>query len=161
MALSVVAAGTVSSLVALAEPPSGMSNPAPQIIARGSYPPFKVDSDKHAFPLDFRAHAKQPLDIVVRQHNYDVDAKTGWHSHPGPAFITVMEGELTFYDYDDPSCTPTIVKAGEGYADSGHGHIGINSGETPAVDITVIIAPADPGLSFRTNLPAPNAYCGF
>jgi len=97
--------------------------------------------------------------VVVRRHDYDPHSTTGWHSHPGPAFITVLEGQLTFYEYDDPSCTPVVVSAGQGYVDSGHGHVGRNETGQPARDMTVIIAPV--GEPFRAELDAPGPYCGF
>ena len=98
-------------------------------------------------------------DDVVCQHSHAAHASTGWHTHPGPVFITVGEGTLVFYDYDDPTCTPQIVTASHGYVDTGQGHIGINPSDQPALDISVIFAP--PGGSFRGELQAPNPYCGF
>ena len=96
---------------------------------------------------------------TVRQHGYAAHGSTGWHAHPGPVFITVVEGTLAFYEYDDPTCTPRIVTAGQGYVDTGHGHLGLNPTEQPALDISVILAPvAGP---FRGELPAPNPHCGF
>src|SRR5439155_14221647 len=50
-------------------------------------------------------------------------ASTGWHTHPGPVLITVLQGTVTFYEYDDPTCTPKVVTVGQGYVDDGHGHI--------------------------------------
>jgi hypothetical protein len=148
--------GLAAVTLASASPPSGVT---PTLIGRGTYDPFKVRSDKHAFPLDFTARAKDPLDVVVRIHDYLPDSSTGWHTHPGPVFITVLEGEVTFYEYDDPTCTPHVVRAGEGYVDTGHGHLGRNETGAPARDVTVIIAPV--GLPFRGELDAPGPYCGF
>lgn len=158
-----MAAGIVSASVVVAcgvfvwaEPPSGV---APTLLARGTYDPFKVKTD-HDSPIDFDARAKSDVDIVVRQHDYVAGGSTGWHSHPGPVFITVTTGQLTFYEADDPTCTPKIVNAGEGYVDNGHGHIGLNESSGPAQDISVILAPV--GQPFRTDLPArANPACGF
>jgi len=33
----------------------------------------------------------------------------GWHSHPGPSFIIVKSGTISFYDGDDPTCTAQVV----------------------------------------------------
>ncbi|WP_352663350.1 cupin domain-containing protein [Mesorhizobium sp. M0621] len=71
-----------------------------------------------------RPRAKRPLDIAVRTHDYAPGSSTGWHSHPGPVFITVTEGEVTLYEGDDPTCTPKVVSKGHGYVDTGRGHIG-------------------------------------
>lgn len=140
---------------ALASPPVGVT---PTLLARGTYDSFKVRSNPHG-PVDFKAKAKAPTDIVVRQHVYAAGSSTGWHTHPGPVFITVVEGEVTFYEYGDPTCTPVVVKAGEGYVDTGRGHIGRNESGHPARDVTVIIAPV--GGAFRGELDAPGPNCDF
>ena len=138
-----------------AEPPSGVT---PTLLARGTYDAFKVRSHKKG-PIDFKAEAKAPIDIVVRRHDYDPHSTTGWHSHPGPVFITVTQGTLTYYEYDDPTCTPRTVSAGQGFVDDGHGHVVRNETDQPAQDMSVIIAPV--GGAFRTDLPAPHPSCGF
>jgi hypothetical protein len=141
--------------VALASPAIGVT---PTLLARGTYDAFKVRSNPQG-PVDFKAKAKAPIDIVVRRHDYAPGSSTGWHTHPGPVFITVVEGEVTFYEYDDPTCTPVVVKAGEGYVDTGRGHIGRNETDQPARDVTVIVAPV--GGAFRGELDAPGPNCDF
>jgi hypothetical protein len=73
--------------------------------------------------------------------------------------MTVLEGEVTFCEFDDPTCTPHIVREGEGYVDTGHGHNGRNESGQPAKDATIIIAPV--GGAFRGELPEPGPYCPF
>ena len=140
---------------AKAEPPSGVT---PTLLARGTYDAFKVRSDQQG-PIDIKAEAKAPIDIVVRRHDYGPHSTTGWHSHPGPVFITVTQGTLTYYEYDDPTCTPHTVSAGQGFVDDGHGHVVRNETDHPAQDVSVITAPV--AGAFRTNLAAPNPSCGF
>jgi hypothetical protein len=138
---------------------SPASNVTPTPIARGTFPAFNVRSDPHG-PVDFRAHASQPVDIFVRQHDYAPGGQTGWHSHPGPVFLTVTKGELTVYEYDDPDCKAVAVHEGEGYVDTGRGHLVRNESGAPAQDVSVIMAPINKG-AFRGELPAPNPNCGF
>ena len=38
---------------------------------------------------------------------------SGWHKHPGPVIITVVERTLTFYFGEDSTCSPTRVHAGK------------------------------------------------
>ena len=129
------------------------------LISRGTYDAFNVRSDPHGGIADFRAHSTDPIDVVVQRHDFAPGSSSGWHQHPGPIFITVTSGTLTFYEYDDPTCTPHVYSAGQGFVDTGDGHIGRNETTQPASDVAVAIAPV--GASFRTELPAPNAYCGF
>jgi hypothetical protein len=158
------AAAAAAALVALAafvaitraEGPTGVT---PTILARGAYGSFNVRSDPQGTIANFRAHSTEPIDIIVRQHDYAVGSTTGWHSHPGPVFITVTQGTLTYYESDDPTCTRHIVTAGQGFVDNGEGHVVRNESGEFAQDISVITAPV--GGIFRTNLAAPNPYCGF
>ena len=145
----------VASLVTVthAEGPTGVTA---TVLSRGTLDPFNVRSDPHGPIADFRAHSTQPMDIVVRQHDYAVGSSTGWHTHPGPIFITVTHGTLTFYELDDP-CTPHVVTAGHSFVDTGDGHIVRNLSGQPAQDISVITAPV--GGAFRTNIDPPNVTC--
>lgn len=155
---------TVSALVALialatfvavtrAEGPSGVTA---TILARGTFDPFNVRSNPHGPIADFRAFSTQPIDVIVRQHDYAAHSTTGWHQHPGPILITVTKGQLTYYELDDP-CTPHVVTAGHGFVDTGGGHVVHNETDQPAQDISVITAPV--GGVFRTNIDPPNVTC--
>lgn len=151
-----VVALTAFGAVTLASPPSGVT---PTLLARGTYDAFhKVKSDRKG-PVEFEAKAKAPMDVVVRRHDYAVNSHTGWHSHPGPVFITVTQGALTYYEYDDPTCTPHVVTAGRGFVDDGRGHIVRNESGAPAQDVSVIVAPV--GGAFRSELAAPGPHCRF
>ena len=141
--------------VTMASPASGVT---PTLVARGAYEDFKVRSIPDS-PVDFQVKAKSAVDVVVRSHDYAIGSHTGWHSHPGPVFITVKEGTLTYYLYDDPTCTPHVVTKGEGFVDDGRGHMVRNESAAPAQDVSVIIAPT--GGAFRGELDAPNPNCGF
>lgn len=145
----------VFAAVTMASPPSGVT---PTVLARGTYDAFKVKSVPDS-PVEFEAKAKSSIDVVVRRHDYAIGSTTGWHSHPGPVFITVTQGQLTYYERDDPSCTPHVVSAGHGFVDDARGHIVRNESGAPAQDVSVIIAPV--GGAFRGELDAPGPYCSF
>ena len=154
----VVVLVTLASLVGvtMASPAMGVQ---PTLLARGAYEDFRVKSVKGS-PVEFDVKAKSVVDVVVRRHDYAVGSHTGWHSHPGPVFITVTEGTLTYYLYDDPTCTPHVVAKGSGFVDDGRGHMVRNESGQPAQDVSVIIAPPFPA-PFRGELDAPNPNCGF
>ena len=143
------------AILAWASPAIGVT---PTLIGRATYEPFKVKTEPDSL-IDVEVKAKSHLDVVVRTHDYAVGGSTGWHTHPGPVFINVIQGQVTFYEADDPTCTPHVVSAGQGYVDTGRGHLGRNETGLPAKDVTVILAPVN--LPFRGELPAPNPYCGF
>ena len=158
LAVFAVVLVTFAALVGVtaASPPSGVT---PTLLARGLYADFKVKSIPES-PVDFQVKAKTPVDVVVRKHDYAVGSHTGWHNHPGPVFITVTQGTLTYYLYDDPTCTPHRVSAPNGFVDDARGHMVRNESGVPAQDMSVIIAPTAPA-PFRGELDAPNPNCGF
>jgi hypothetical protein len=145
----------VVGLIGQAEPASGVT---PTLLARGTFDPFHLNTSPHSL-VDFKAMTTNFTDLVVRQHDYNPHSTTGWHQHPGPVFITVVSGTLTFYEADDPTCTPHIVTAGQGYVDDGEGHVGRNETDLPARDFSVILA-ATGVPAFRTDI-APPGNCPF
>ena len=153
--LGLLGVHALAANLALASPPS---NVTPTLIARGTYPEFNVASNPDNGGL-LKVQAKDDVDVVVRHHDYAAGGSTGWHRHPYPVLITVLSGELTFYAYGDRSCKPVRVAAGGGYVDDGRGHLARNETGSPAVDISVIMAPV--GAAFRSELDAPNPNCGF
>ena len=98
--------------------------------------------------------AKPAFDLAVQSITFAADAQSGWHRHPGPVFIQVVKGEMTFYESDDPTCTPVRKKAGESYLDAGeHAHIARNESGAPAENIVTYFAP--PGADLKIDAPRP------
>jgi len=143
LALLLVTAGTAVVGVALATPPSGV---ATMTLGRMSLGPYQLRS--HSFKIASR----QPTDTVVLQQTIVPGGTTGWHSHPGPAFIVITQGTLTLYDGDDPACTPHTYGPGTGFLDRGFGHVHIarNEGTTPAVSVATYLN-VPPGGSLRVD----------
>jgi hypothetical protein len=94
------------------------------------------------------------LDVAVQSIVFQPNTHSGWHRHPGPVFIMVKSGEMTFYESDDPTCTPVRRKKGEGFLDVGdHAHIARNESGVVAENIVTYLAP--PGAALRIDEPAP------
>jgi Cupin domain len=102
--------------VAWATPPSGATSTTLGRISLGPY---------HETSPDFKIFSKNPTDTVVLTTTINPGGSTGWHSHPGPAFIVVTQGMLTVYDGNDPACTPHVYGPGTGFFDPGFGHMHI------------------------------------
>ena len=98
---ALVLVSTVCAVLAWASPAVGVT---PTLIGRATYETFKVKTNPHSL-VDFEAKAKSHVDLVVRMHDYAAGGSMGWHTHPGPVFINVLQGQVTFYEMDDPTCT--------------------------------------------------------
>jgi len=113
---------------------------------------FKIKRMTGDWQLEIKA--KPAFDLAVQSITFAVDAQSGWHRHPGPVLIQVVKGEMTFYESDDPTCTPLRKKAGEAYLDAGdHAHIARNESGAPAENVVTYFVP--PGDSLRYDAPRP------
>lgn len=122
------------------------------LIGRSTFAdPFKVNRKTG----DWKMKAdSDPMDIAVQQIVFAPGSQSGWHGHPGPVFILVVQGTMTFYESGDPSCTPIVRTAGQGYLDQGgDAHIARNETTLEARNIVTYFAP--PGATLRIDKPNP------
>jgi hypothetical protein len=112
----------------------------PTFLGQATYRDFEeVKRSAHGWKVGLQAEGG--LEVIVRSFSYDPGSFTGWHKHPGPVLIQVIEGTVTFFEADHP-CKPITVTAGHGYLDTGEsGHIGRNLSGAPAKDLTIYLAP--------------------
>ena len=101
---------------------------------------------------DLKTKVKGDSDLYVTLVTFQAGGQTGWHSHPGPSLITVIEGALTVYKDD---CTFTTYSAGQSFTDLGCGdiHNVVNETGMEAKDVAVQIVPH--GAPRRDDKPNP------
>lgn len=117
-----------------------------------SDPNFKIKRITGDWHIEVKA--KDAVDFAVQSIVFQPGGFSGWHRHPGPVFIQVVEGEMTFYESDDPTCTPIRRKAGEGYLDKGErAHFARNETSVPSQNIVTYLAP--PGVGLKIDEPKP------
>jgi quercetin dioxygenase-like cupin family protein len=71
--------------------------------------------------------------IVTNKVTVQPGGQIPWHTHHGPVFVTIIEGELTYLSSE--GCTSHRYGAGTAFVDPGHGHVHMayDSGPTPTV----------------------------
>lgn len=122
------------------------------LLGRGTFDPFHVERETAALHLELEAETN--LDVATQMITFPAGANSGWHSHPGPVFITVMSGTITFYDSADLACSPVVVTAGHGFIDVGkHTHIAVNESGAQAINIVTYFAPV--GVALKIPQPQP------
>lgn len=98
--------------------------------------------------------AKPALDVAMQSIAFPAASQSTWHKHPGPVFIIVAKGTMTFYESDDPSCTPVVKTEGQGFLDKGdHAHIARNESGAPAQTLVTYLVPQ--GAALRIDEPRP------
>ena len=89
------------------------------------------------------------FELVQQVSEYAPGAGTAFHSHGGPVFLTVIEGELT---YRQSGKAGRVIKAGETYSELPTDVIDVtNSGTVRARVATALLLPA--GATLTTFLP--------
>ena len=119
---------------------------------RASLDAYKI----HQLP-DFLMHSTARKDIVIQRSTFNPGAGP-WHTHPGPSFIYVVEGEIKLQRVNDKQgCFDTpVYRAGEAYSEIAEEvHRAVVMSATPAVVLVtrfnipvgapVTIPAADPG----------------
>jgi quercetin dioxygenase-like cupin family protein len=78
-------------------------------------------------------NVKNPSRTVVARFTVQPDAVFGWHTHPGPVVVNVVEGELVYVAADD--CVEREYPAGTAFIDAGgdHVHNAFNRTDDPTV----------------------------
>jgi quercetin dioxygenase-like cupin family protein len=116
---------------------------------RAAIAPYHFDSD------GYKIFQKDPQDVVMRQITISPGGNNGWHFHPGPTFVVVVQGTMSLYEANDPTCTATRYSAGQGFVEApGDVHISRNEGtETVVAEVTFLDVPV--GGAFRLDAPFP------
>jgi len=145
--------GAIASIgIAAATPGSGAVG---TILSVGTLPAgIKVHTD------DLKLSTRDDVQVVTQTITIAPGGHTGWHSHPGPVFVTISAGTMTFYDADDPTCTPGTYATGDSFVDQGGGHVHIarNEGAVNLVLYATYLVPV--GAPIRTDVPNPGT-CPF
>jgi quercetin dioxygenase-like cupin family protein len=93
-------------------------------------------------------------DVHVVQVTIQPGGTLGWHEHPGLSFVIVKSGTATFYEGDDPTCTPHVIPAGGSlFEPADDVHIVRNEGTEPLVNVVVQVVPT--GAPRLISVPSP------
>lgn len=115
-------------------------------------PTFKVKRITDGWHVELKA--TPAFDLAVQSIVFQPGGQSGWHMHPGPVFVQVVSGTMTEYESDDPTCTPIIHAAGQGYVDPGErAHIARNETAVTAAVLVTYLAPL--GAPLRIDAPKP------
>lgn len=119
------------------------------LLGRGTFwHPVDLERELHDWKLEIKAEPS--MDVGVQRVTFPVGTNSGWHSHPGPVFVRVQKGTVTFYLANDPECKPIVRTVGQTYIETGDiTHIGRNEGTEDAETLVVFFTPV--GATFRID----------
>lgn len=70
-----------------------------------------------------RAVKEHRADVFVQHFVFGPNAATAFHTHPGPAIVTVVRGSFSYQDTHGNRCRTRTYTAGHGFFDPGFGHV--------------------------------------
>jgi quercetin dioxygenase-like cupin family protein len=131
--------------IARATPPAGQST---EVLAKGTTVDALILDTKGTLPnkkaRPWRGSYRAPLDVTALRVTLPPGASTGWHRHPGPGFMVVVQGAVTLYAND---CTKTTYSKGQAYVEvPGLVNLVRNEGSEPAVFVGEFVVPATASL---------------
>jgi hypothetical protein len=81
-----------------------------------------IDASLDIAPLA-RAIKHHRADLFVQHFRLAPNSAFGWHTHPGPAIISVVSGSFGYQQEVRGECVTTWYPAGTGLIDRGFGHV--------------------------------------
>ena len=96
-------------------------------------------------------------DMVFQVLTIQPGGFTGWHTHPGPTFVALAQGEGTMYRGGATGCTPTKYAVGSGFLQHPtEVHNMRNEGTTPLVlHAFYLLPPGTADSAIRIDQPQP------
>ena len=96
-------------------------------------------------------------DMVFQVLTSQPGGHTGWHTHPGPTFVALAQGEGTMYRGGGTGCTPTKYAVGSGFLQHPtEVHNMRNEGTTPLVlHAYYLLPPGVDNAAIRIDQPQP------
>ena len=91
-------------------------------------------------PVSALARAVTPngTEAFIQHVRLGPNVPTGWHTHPGPAIVTVVKGSVIYEDAEANRCNDVTYLAGEGFVDRGFGHVHRAIAGADGVDFYVV-----------------------
>jgi quercetin dioxygenase-like cupin family protein len=91
-------------------------------------------------PVSALARSVTPdgTDAFIQHVRLSPNAQTGWHTHPGPAIVTVVKGSVTYQEAEANECADATYTAGQGFVDRGFGHVHRAVAGADGVDFYVV-----------------------
>jgi quercetin dioxygenase-like cupin family protein len=125
------------------------------ILGKSLFEAFSTEA--HTIPADqwqtlLRTHGES--DVYAVENTFPPHSSTTWHLHPGPSLILAVNGTITNYSSQDPSCAGHDYGTGTGFVDpAGVVHQVRNNTNAPAEDIAIQVIPH--GVPRKTDQPQP------
>jgi mannose-6-phosphate isomerase-like protein (cupin superfamily) len=152
----IVARGTAAENIVLGTPKMVTVTKAVKIRIRGKTYTRRVKVQVESVER-LMACGAQACDTAFQQVTINPSGHTGWHNHPGPTFVAVVQGEGTLYHSAGTGCVGHKYVPNTGFFQpSADVHNLRNEGAEPLVIYAFYaLPPGTPNTAIRADQPAP------
>jgi quercetin dioxygenase-like cupin family protein len=155
----ILSRGTVTEDVVIGNPVKTTVTKKVKFRVRGRTVTKRVKVKVKSVRTLIACNAAKPCDTAFQQVTINPAGYTGWHTHPGPTFVAVTEGEGTLYHggLAGAECTGHKYGVGTGFFQPSEDvHNLRNEGTVPlVVHAFYVLPPGTPNTSIRTDQPQP------
>lgn len=146
------AGGSAGKVIAQTTP----SKPQTTILAQSTLGPLLLAGHAHPrWVWAARLMTRGQSDFYVVDNKFNPGDSTGFHQHPGPSIIFVVNGTVTNYDSGDPGCAPHSYSKGAAFVDSGGNDVHMLRNESGAPAETIAFQMLPSGATRSTPAPEP------
>jgi quercetin dioxygenase-like cupin family protein len=131
---------------AAATPPAGVTA---ELLARGT-----IARAAHVRVAGGRLQTRGPVDVATVHVTFQPGGSTGWHTHPGPALVTVKTGQLTLHRAK--GCRSRTFGPGQTFLEFGPDDVNLTRNQTGTVTETMVTFLLPVGAPITVDAPAPN-----
>lgn len=143
-------AAAAAIVPALATPGSGFT---PTSLSSGLFAALDVKADK-TDKWDLFLKTEDRSTIAVDRLTVVPGGQSGWHTHAGVTLVTVTDGEVMWYDGENPLCTFATYRKGDGFVEpANHVHLVKNVSGSNAELIAIQMRPVGTSPRIDANKP--------
>ena len=147
--VGVFAVGLTAGVVGAAQP----ARPVATTMATGALPTAAHAVIVAQNPTGTSARITGVSEVRVVKFELAPGGSFPWHQHPGPVWVVVTQGTLTFYS---TGCDAQAYATGSAFFDPGNlTHTARNEGSEPVEVLATFMFPADAGAAASVPQPAP------
>lgn len=142
----------ISTVPAIATPNQGVSV---ELLVNGHFGEIDVNAARKTGKWDMMLKTKADSDIGSDSITIAGGGFTGWHSHPAPVFVTVVQGGIVWYNGSAGLCPAQTYSAGQSFIEDAYViHNAVNASQSQTAKfIAVRINPT--GVPFRIDQTQP------
>lgn len=150
-------AGTLAAVATTVRATPG--SPLTVVTARGELDGELKTNTRFDNGASVKIKTEGPIEVITQRVEAPPGSTFGWHTHPGPSVVVILQGTLTLYHAEH--CQDGIAYGvGSSFSTTDNVHLAKNNGTETVVAFATYFAPkTTPPVPVRIDAPSPGPEC--